>query len=87
VRASILLVDVAQLLAKTMHLDAHHRVLGRIEILQRATEHIAGNVEFGELGFLMREEFRAQVFEQTARPRASPQEVDGTFEFESFRVA
>ena len=83
----VLFVDLPELLAQAMHFDAHHGVGGGIELLVRPSEHLGGDGEFGKLLFLVEKMFRAQVLEQSARPRASAQKLDGPLQFLSFCVA
>jgi hypothetical protein len=69
-----------------MRFHAYDRIRGGIEILERAAENLARDIEFGELGFLMREIFRREEFEQAPMARVSAQQIDGPIQLHSFSV-
>ena len=64
-----------------MDFHAHHCVLCGVEAVGRASENLGGNVELGELIFLLLEVLAACVFQQSCVSSASAQKPDGTFQF------
>ena len=70
-----------------MRFHADHGVLRGDEVVRRPAEHLGGDVELGELLFLMLEVFRAHVFQQAGVSSAPAQKLDGPLQFLPFSVA
>ena len=74
--ASVVVVDFPQLLAKAVHFHADHGILRGDEVRRRPAKHLGGDVELGELLFLVLEVLRADVFQEPRMASASAEKLD-----------